>query len=423
VCLGWRQTGGCEGRGAREPRGDRDCATTVQRDWSGFCSCGNGVETAHTNCHHATFTCQEKCDAIAQHAPAGAKVIPGATADCVGWHQTGGCSASGEREPSGDATCATMVQGGWSGYCQCTGSIKTQRSNCHHQPFRCDTACEKAVKADKASKAAARENSLSASDKAKRAARRETERVAAAAGQAELAAKAAQKAEASAAKATEEASALKARVAQAAESSAAALAAAQEEERAALAARDAAEAKSALAAAAAASAMEAAAGLEEADAARLAAAAADRQRVAVANAAALAAAAVASAAEAELAQSGGGDPASDPRYGDARIKELTELAMSNDPMVADEAIQSLRAAQRARKAAEAAAATAQTTAVGATAAAVAARAAADATAKAHADIEAEVAAADEARAAESLSGAQVSVFYLPLHLTRIMLTI
>ena len=39
------------------------------------------------------------------------------------------------------------------------------------------------------------------------------------------------------------------------------------------------------------------------------------------------------------------------------------------------------------------------------------------------DIEAEVAAADEARAAESLSGAQVSVFYLPLHLTRIMLTI
>lgn len=209
TCLGWRQTGGCEGHGPREARGDRDCSVVVQRDWSGFCSCGNGVQTAHTNCHHATFTCQEKCDDIAQNAPAVATLTPGATADCVGWHQTGGCSASGEREASGDATCATMVQGGWSGYCQCTGGVKTKQSNCHHQPFRCDTACEKAVHANKASKAAARESLLSASDKAKRAARRETERVAAAAGQAQLAANAAEEAEATAAKAMEEASALK----------------------------------------------------------------------------------------------------------------------------------------------------------------------------------------------------------------------
>jgi hypothetical protein len=111
-CIGWRMTGGCEGHGSREPHGDKGCATTVQRDWSGYCSCGGGVEIAHTNCHHATFTCQEKCDAHAAVANAQAMLpTPGSTSECVGWYQTGGCLASGDREPSGDASCSTIEIG------------------------------------------------------------------------------------------------------------------------------------------------------------------------------------------------------------------------------------------------------------------------------------------------------------------------
>merc|ERR1711988_2100647 len=58
---------------------------------------------------------------------------------------------------------------------------------------------------------------------------------------------------------------------------------------------------------------------------------------------------------AELASNSGENPAAHPKYGDERLQELMKLANSDDPLVADEAIQALREAQRQRKSAETAA--------------------------------------------------------------------
>ena len=42
-CIGWRQTGGCDPEGAREPAADKDCEATVPAGASGYCECRDGV--------------------------------------------------------------------------------------------------------------------------------------------------------------------------------------------------------------------------------------------------------------------------------------------------------------------------------------------------------------------------------------------
>ena len=46
--------------------------------------------------------------------------------ECLGWRQTGGCSASGARESSNDKGCCDYVQMGNSGYCECAGGAQVR---------------------------------------------------------------------------------------------------------------------------------------------------------------------------------------------------------------------------------------------------------------------------------------------------------
>ena len=60
---------------------------------------------------------------------------------CVAWRQTKDCSANGKRQPNMDKGCEDKIQGGWSGYCECEGGIRTAESDCKHESFVCETKC------------------------------------------------------------------------------------------------------------------------------------------------------------------------------------------------------------------------------------------------------------------------------------------
>ena len=51
-------------------------------------------------------------------------VDTGTGAGCLGWKQTGGCSPHGPREPQYDKGCATTIESGWSGFCDCGNGRK-----------------------------------------------------------------------------------------------------------------------------------------------------------------------------------------------------------------------------------------------------------------------------------------------------------
>ena len=68
--------------------------------------------------------------------------------DCVGWRQTGGCSAAGVREPALDAACDHEIARGASGFCECRerGSgraVQVALAGCGHEPFTCEDMCAK----------------------------------------------------------------------------------------------------------------------------------------------------------------------------------------------------------------------------------------------------------------------------------------
>eukprot|EP01047_Picozoa_sp_COSAG01_P024147 COSAG01_NODE_1483_length_10158_cov_38.218290_8_plen_327_part_00 len=64
-CVGWRQTGGCDPRGVREPAHDLGCAHRVRGASSGYCECRGGAGRPPTQswranavgCWHKEFTC------------------------------------------------------------------------------------------------------------------------------------------------------------------------------------------------------------------------------------------------------------------------------------------------------------------------------------------------------------------------------
>jgi len=61
-CLAWRQTGGCDPEGPREPSSDRGCGSTVDPGLSGFCECRGAVgSAAKSSCDHRPFRCADRC--------------------------------------------------------------------------------------------------------------------------------------------------------------------------------------------------------------------------------------------------------------------------------------------------------------------------------------------------------------------------
>jgi len=65
----------------------------------------------------------------------------GGASKCVSWRQTAGCSPSGRRESGMDQGCATVIENGWSGYCECEGGVRTAEHSCTHDPFLCEAKC------------------------------------------------------------------------------------------------------------------------------------------------------------------------------------------------------------------------------------------------------------------------------------------
>ena len=60
-CVGWRQTGGCDPNGPREPQNDKTCDEIVGSADSGFCECFDGRKAQLSNCEHEIFSCKEAC--------------------------------------------------------------------------------------------------------------------------------------------------------------------------------------------------------------------------------------------------------------------------------------------------------------------------------------------------------------------------
>ena len=67
-CVAWRQTGNCDGSGAREPQfDDFDCSTRISTYKSGYCECvGTNMFNLHSkierhNCGHKEFSCADEC--------------------------------------------------------------------------------------------------------------------------------------------------------------------------------------------------------------------------------------------------------------------------------------------------------------------------------------------------------------------------
>ena len=70
--------------------------------------------------------------------PGNAPPAPGAA--CVGWRQTGGCTAAGSREPDNDKACDVEIEAGSSGYCECAGGGRLN-ADCDHPQGTCVDAC------------------------------------------------------------------------------------------------------------------------------------------------------------------------------------------------------------------------------------------------------------------------------------------
>ena len=65
------------------------------------------------------------------------------TGSCIAWRQTEGCDPDGPRESANDKDCATPINDGWSGYCECAQGIQKMRKGCVTGHFQtCSDACD-----------------------------------------------------------------------------------------------------------------------------------------------------------------------------------------------------------------------------------------------------------------------------------------
>lgn len=62
--------------------------------------------------------------------------------ECVAFRRAGGCSASGPRDPNGDAACDVPVLPDWAGFCECGGGLSAGAVGCGHGVFTCRAACD-----------------------------------------------------------------------------------------------------------------------------------------------------------------------------------------------------------------------------------------------------------------------------------------
>ena len=63
-CVKWRQTGGCDAQGSREPSNDKSCSAKILDGWSGYCDCGDGRKIMEKGCHrHRYSNCNDACKA------------------------------------------------------------------------------------------------------------------------------------------------------------------------------------------------------------------------------------------------------------------------------------------------------------------------------------------------------------------------
>ena len=140
-CLGWRQTSGCDPNGRSDKAHDQDCRAVVPSGASGFCECegtadGRRVRVRLSECDHPTFSCQEECHRASHYF-------------CLGWRQTGNCTADGPREESLDLPCGATVPAGVSGYCECGTGATTRRvprpPGCSKddESERCEDVCKR----------------------------------------------------------------------------------------------------------------------------------------------------------------------------------------------------------------------------------------------------------------------------------------
>jgi hypothetical protein len=172
-CVGFRQTGGCDPSGRREPQHvrrafsswkepilteidlchacsdhsklrmktpgqDRSCRTVVPDGVSGYCECDSEVAAVGAmGCQHEPITCEQTC----QHASlkSSRRLVP--VADCVAFRRTAGCDPEGSREHMGDLNCTDTVPDGVSGYCECTEGRTAAHVECAHAGLRCADVC------------------------------------------------------------------------------------------------------------------------------------------------------------------------------------------------------------------------------------------------------------------------------------------
>ena len=149
----WRQTGGCDPAGLREPDSDKPGTALVPNGASGFCECDDGRVVRMVRCEHEPFFCADECGTAAASTttaaastatvaatsdsgcaagetcgaqaqrdsrtspaapePATRSLRPEAqTYSCVGWRQTHQCNPEGQRDPSADKSCSTQIAPG-----------------------------------------------------------------------------------------------------------------------------------------------------------------------------------------------------------------------------------------------------------------------------------------------------------------------
>lgn len=138
TCRSWRQTGGCDPLGPREPAADLDCSVMVPRDASGYCECAGGRKASLVTCDHEPIVCRIECDRDTSLSGGASPSSDG----CIAWRQTAGCDPQGERESDRDGACTEVVSRGASGFCECEGRRRVSFVTCDHAPFTCAVACQ-----------------------------------------------------------------------------------------------------------------------------------------------------------------------------------------------------------------------------------------------------------------------------------------
>merc|ERR1712025_900140 len=65
-CVSWRQTGGCDPKGLREPNSDKSCNVVIPDVVSGYCECTDGKRQMEKGCSKGAF---DTCDAACKDTP------------------------------------------------------------------------------------------------------------------------------------------------------------------------------------------------------------------------------------------------------------------------------------------------------------------------------------------------------------------